>query len=219
MTLPGRTRQIESAAIAGIVYAVLVVVSLILFEQRPVEPEAEEWASWIRDGGNRTRMAVALVIASVAAVAFLWFVGVVRRRVGAREDRFFQTVFLGSALVYVSLWLVAAAIVAAPALAPSASDHVSVDAFHLVEGLGNGLLLVAAPRIQAVFVASASTIFLRTNALPSWVGYLGYAIALVMFVWPFVMTPLGLGLPFFVLVSSVVILVGADIRLGGAVAE
>jgi hypothetical protein len=29
----------------------------------------------------------------VSAVAFLWFVAVIRRRVGDREDRFFVTVF------------------------------------------------------------------------------------------------------------------------------
>lgn len=33
-----------------------------------------------------------------AGIAFLWFIGVIRDRSGAHEDRFFATVFLGSGL-------------------------------------------------------------------------------------------------------------------------
>jgi hypothetical protein len=36
-----------------------------------------------------------------AGIAFLWFIGVIRDRIGAREDRFFATVFLGSGLLFV----------------------------------------------------------------------------------------------------------------------
>ena len=38
-------------------------------------------------------MAVNLV--PFAGIAFLWFIGVLRDRLGALEDRFFATVFLG----------------------------------------------------------------------------------------------------------------------------
>jgi hypothetical protein len=73
------------------------------------------------------------------------------------------------------------------------------------------LLLVAAPRIQAVFVASTSTIFLRTRIVPNRLAHLGYALAVVMFFAPIVATPLGLGMPIFVFVSSIVIFFVAEI--------
>jgi hypothetical protein len=38
-----------------------------------------------------------------AGIAFLWFVGVLRDRLGELEDRFFATVFLGSALLYLAM--------------------------------------------------------------------------------------------------------------------
>jgi hypothetical protein len=41
-------------------------------------------------------VAIALNLVPFAGIAFLWFVGVLRDRIGAREDRFFATVFLGS---------------------------------------------------------------------------------------------------------------------------
>ena len=79
------------------------------------------------------------------------------------------------------------------------------EVFRLAEGTAIGILLVAGPRIQAVFVASTSTLFLRTGVVPKWLSYLGYGLAAVMFVVPVVTTPLGLGLPLFVVVSSVTI--------------
>src|SRR6185437_10759148 len=56
---------------------------------RPLEPGA-----WLR--GGVTYVALAMNLVPFAGVAFLWFVGVLRDRLGAREDRFFATVFLGS---------------------------------------------------------------------------------------------------------------------------
>ena len=55
-------------------------------------------------------MAVALNLIPFAGIAFLWFVGVVRDRVGEREDRFFATVFLGSGLLFVAMLFVGAAV-------------------------------------------------------------------------------------------------------------
>jgi hypothetical protein len=45
--------------------------------------------------------AIALNLIPFAGIAFLWFLGVVRDRIGEREDRFFATVVLGSGLVCV----------------------------------------------------------------------------------------------------------------------
>jgi hypothetical protein len=36
----------------------------------------------------------------LAGVAFLWFIGVLRDRLGQREDRFFATVFSGAPLCF-----------------------------------------------------------------------------------------------------------------------
>ena len=42
-------------------------------------------------------MILALNLVPLSGIAFLWFIGVVRDRIGEREDRFFATVFLGRA--------------------------------------------------------------------------------------------------------------------------
>jgi hypothetical protein len=64
----------------------------------------------------------ALGLVPFAGIAFLWFVGVLRDRVGESEDRFFATVFLGSGLLFVGALFVAAAVAAG--LVASAGDDV-----------------------------------------------------------------------------------------------
>ena len=43
-------------------------------------------------------------------IAFLWFMAVLRNRIGMLEDRFFATVFLGSGLLFISMLYAAAAV-------------------------------------------------------------------------------------------------------------
>ena len=61
-TLARRQRRIESAAIAGVVYAVLAAVSLILLKQAIPDPSSteQEWSDWIGDAGNRRLLLLAL---------------------------------------------------------------------------------------------------------------------------------------------------------------
>lgn len=194
----GGGRGSSSAAVAGVIYTLLAAVTVFLFEQRSVEPDAQESASWIQDGGNRSRMALALALTSIAAVAFLWFVGLVCRRVGERggpllSDRVHR---LGIGLRYVVVGR--SGNHGCTRAGATGDGSVSVDVFRLVEGLGDGIHKVAAPRIQGLRGQHVDD--LRAYQ-PRRVGYIGYAIALVMFVWPIVATPVGVALPIFVSVS------------------
>ena len=45
-----------------------------------------------------------------AGIAFLWFIAVVRDRLGELEDRFFATVFLGSGRLFIAMVFNAAAV-------------------------------------------------------------------------------------------------------------
>lgn len=48
--------------------------------------------------------------AAVAGIAFLWFIGVIRFRLGALEDKLFATVFLGSGLLFICMLFAAGAV-------------------------------------------------------------------------------------------------------------
>lgn len=206
-----RRWSIESVAIAGIVYAVVASAALLFIVDfpSPALPDAELDA-WFADSGNRFRLLMGLNLGTLSAAAFLWFVAVLRNRVGDREDRFFGTVFYGSAIMYAVLWITGlAALAAIPAAIALFDEDVRVSSGEVgtIGGFAAALLLVAAPRIQALFVLSTSTIFLRTSAAPKWLAIVGYAFGIVLFVIPVVATPVGLGFPVWVFVASVTILV------------
>jgi len=203
-----RARSIESAAIAGVVYAVLALVAFALLRQVPdLAGTDQEITAWYADRGHQTILIVALNLVSISAVAFLWFVAVIRRRIGDREDQFFSTVFLGSAVLYAALYMVGAVAAAAPALAFSLLDGGSVDkaAATVSTGIAGGLLLVVGPRIQAVFIFTTSTVFLRTEVMPNWLAYFGYASGAALFLIPLLIEPLGLWFPVWVFVASITI--------------
>ena len=124
---------------------------------------------------------------------------------GDREDQFFATVFLGSAIVYVAIWLVGAALLAAPAAALLVDDAASVTSgtASLTTGFASALMLIVGPRVQAVFLFSSATLIRRTDRLPNWLAYLGYATGVILFTVPLVSDPVGVGLPLWVLIVSV----------------
>ena len=208
-----RVRSVESAAIAGLAYAVLSSASRILLNSPPAMTAPEsEIVAWYSDAGNRASLTLGLSLSVFAVVSFVWFVAVIRRRVGEREDKFFATVFLGSGILIAALALVGNGVLASTAVTVDLLDGrvPDVDVLSAVTGLGRTLLVLVLVRVQAVFIMSASTLALRTNAFSRWLSYFGYAVALWMFFVPFLIEPLRLGFPIWVAILSVALLVRRD---------
>ena len=102
-------RTPRAAAVAGIVFSVLLIAAFVLLRiSVPAQPG--EAGAWLTDPGKRAAVAIALNLVPFSGIAFLWFIGVLRDRIGEREDRFFATVFLGSGLLFVSMLFVGAAV-------------------------------------------------------------------------------------------------------------
>jgi uncharacterized membrane protein YbhN (UPF0104 family) len=84
-------RTPRAAAVAGVVFSLLTLVSFgLLWSAIPADPQAS--GGWLAT--NTTEVALAL---NLIPIAFLWFIGVIRDRPGAREDRFFAIVFWAAA--------------------------------------------------------------------------------------------------------------------------
>src|SRR5260221_11485389 len=73
-----------------------------------VPTDTSDTGAWF--SGQASTVSLALTWVPFAGIAFLWFIGVVRDRLGHLEDQFFSTVFFGSGLLYLSLTFVAAAL-------------------------------------------------------------------------------------------------------------
>ena len=157
-------RTPRAAALAGIIFSVLLMATLVLLRLSvPARPEVP--GAWLTDSGRRTAVAVALNIVPFAGIAFLWFIGVIRDRIGEREDRFFATVFLGSGLLFVSMLFVGAAI-AGGLIAELPSSPPGPGTLALGRDVTSILLNVYAMRMAAVFTLTTVTIARRTEIVP-----------------------------------------------------
>ena len=182
-TLGRELRTPAAAGVAGLVFAGLFVLSLALLYRQPAGgSNAHEISAWYLQNRSKTLGLVGLYLVPFAGIAFLWFVAAIRSRIGAYEDKFFATVFMGSGILFVGMHYAAAATAGAPLAAVKfqGSPPPSADVFVLARGLGYTFLYVYAIRAAAVFMIVSSTIGLRTGTLPRWVVYAGYAVALVL---------------------------------------
>ncbi len=97
----------RTAAIAGILFGLLFSASLVLM-RTAIPEEINRDPGWVTAGSSRINLALGLM--PFAGIAYLWFIGVVRDRLGEYEDKFFSTVFFGSSLIFIGLVFIAMAI-------------------------------------------------------------------------------------------------------------
>lgn len=171
----------RAAAIAGILFAALFGTSNILI-RLSVPADAGDPGEWL--GANSGRVELALWLVPFGGIAFLWFIGVVRDRLGDREDRFLSSVMFGSGLLYLAMTFVAAALVgaliAAYETAPEQTIESGIYAFDraAVFRISNTFGV----RMAGVFMFSTGSIWLRSGAMPRWVIAVTYLLALVQLV-------------------------------------
>jgi len=178
-----RLRTPRAAAAAGIAFSLLLGLALgLIIVSVPSDPARP--GVWLADPAHRTSVAIALNLVPFAGIAFLWFIGVVRDRIGQQEDRFFATVFLGSGLLFVAMLFAAAAFAGGLIVHAAAGSGAAPGPDTLATGreVTSLLLRVYAMRMAAVFTMSTATITLRTQVIPRWIGILGIAVAVVLLV-------------------------------------
>jgi hypothetical protein len=195
----------RAAAVAGVLFALLFGTSLVLI--RLALPEGEQpGTQWLESGS--TNLKVAATIMPFAAIAFLWFMGVVRDGLGRYEDKFFSTVFIGSGLLFLAMMFVAAGVGAGLERSHAAADPP-------VATFGQMVLLAVsktyALRMAAVFMISLATIWLKTGLMPRWLVAVSYLAAVGLLVASDVTMWLTLAFPVWVLVVSVLLLVRSGV--------
>jgi hypothetical protein len=201
-------RSPRAAAVAGIVFAILLGVALALVRSAvPSDPNAA--GDWLADGSRRQAVVVALNLLPFAAIAFLWFIGVVRDRIGEGEDRLFATVFLGSGLLFVAMMLSAAAV--AGGLLFTVDDNATAASQPAIWAYGrritSTLMNVYAMRMAAVFITATTTLAVRLRLIPRWLAVVGYLTAAALLLTVGVIPWLELLFPAWVFMFSVHILI------------
>ena len=202
-------RTPRAAAIAGIVFALLLGTAFVLLRIAiPASPS--DASNWLDDPWRKNSLVVALNLVPFAGLAFLWFIGAVRDRIGAAEDRFFATVFLGTGLLFVSMLFVASAVsgglIAAEARTGS---KISPDVWRFGRHTTTLVLAVYAMKMAGAFTIVTTTIGRRLGILPRWLALLGAVVGVVLlltvesFAWVEILFPA------WVLILSIYLLVHA----------
>lgn len=172
-----RLKTPRAAALAGILFTALFSSSVVLIRLTiPADPT--DAGAWLKERADTVALALSLL--PFAGIAFLWFMGVVRDRMGHLEDQFFSTVFFGSGLLFLAMTFVSAALAGGvlATYAQETSKLIESGVYTLIRTVMYRITSVYAIRMASVFMISLGTIWVRTRLMPRWLAFLTYALAL-----------------------------------------
>jgi hypothetical protein len=179
-------RAAKLTAIAGLVYAVLFIVSLLLLTQVPLgNASDEEILAFYASEQRNIVILVALYLVPFAGIAFLWFIVVLRMWISSRVvrpvDALFSNIQLASGIIFLCLLFAAAAALSMTAVASELAgapiDPVQAREF---PRYGGSLFFVFATRMGAMFVFTTTNIARMSRILPPWFTVVGVVVGLFM---------------------------------------
>jgi hypothetical protein len=170
--------------IGGIVFAVLFIVGMSLFNLPSADDSAKKIADYYNDGGNRAQVIIASYLLWFAGLFFIWFLASLHTRLRAVEGEpgRLSSIAFGGGLVFVAMLMVAAACFASVAgdISFGGEDFVSVDGARFLPELGYPILLIGGGFAAIAMIDAASVLIVRTGMLPKWIGYFGYFAAVAL---------------------------------------
>lgn len=177
-----RIKSPRSAAIAGIAYSILMITSMILTasisQTKPENITRDLLESWSRTA------TIVITLIPFAGIAFLWFTGVIRDRLGEMEDQFFSTIFLTSGTIQVVLLFLWGAIFGALMVTRTIASVGLVDEGMYVFGfaLMNEIIGNYGLRMAGVYMSAINSLWTKTGLMPRWLTIGTYLLALVFLV-------------------------------------
>lgn len=172
-------RPPRQAAIAGLVFSFLLIIGLVII--RLGLPDVQTEQAMVNPGFQKA-LHLALHLVPFAGIAFLWLLGVLRHQMGAEEDKFFATIFLGSGLIFVASLFAAAAVTEAVLGGTQAGSNqqVSSEVYYFARRAGYAFLNIFGIKMAGAFIFSTCAIALRTAILPRWIAFCGFACGAVL---------------------------------------
>ena len=171
----------RAAAVAGIVFAALLIATYVLLRSSVPEDPADS-GEWLDSNAGRVQFALWMV--PFAGIAFLWFIGVMRDRLADREDQFFSSVLFGSGLLFIVTTFVATALAGALIATYQSYPEATLEngTYTLQRETIFRITNVFGLRMAGVFMFSSGTIGLRSATMPRWMVIVTYAAAGVQLV-------------------------------------
>ena len=155
----------RAAAVAGVAFALLFGAALLMV-RLSIPGSIVERGGWLADPAGNLRLATHLL--AWGGIAFLWFIGVVRTHIGAREDRFLASVYFGSGVLFLGMSFIAGATAQALLAAHAQYGERFFDSGTFAFGgrLAYEMTNTYSLRMAAVFMFSLATLCHRTGAMP-----------------------------------------------------
>ena len=143
---------------AGILFSVLLIICLVLV-RLSVPADPKDAGAWL--ASSATDVTLALNLVPFAGIAFLWFIGVIRDRVGEYEDKLFATVFLGSGLLFLAMLFASAATAGGvlTAFQSMPSNVIDTGLYGYGRATTYELMNTYAIKMAGVFMLSSCTLF------------------------------------------------------------
>ena len=183
---PGGWRKVAlPAAIAGIIFVVLYLISFYLLARTPLGNATDaEIIAYYGDGTNLTLTLAGMLIMPFVGIAFLYFMVLLRatsRATGLRASRVLGNAQLATGTIFIALLFVATAgLVATPAAMQFASMQTDPVAARVLPIFSMTVLLGFGMRMASMFVFTSSSIGRATGLIPKWFAYVGYVVGLVL---------------------------------------
>ena len=169
----------RAAAVVGILFSLLFSTSLVSLRSAiPEDPARGDALVGTPCQPDRHR----LRLMPFAGIAFIWFIGVMRDRMGEYEDRFFSAVFYGSGLLFLGMVFVWTAIAGGILATARFIEDATLQSQALYFGrvVMFQISTIYALRIAGVFMISLGTIWWRTGLMPRWLALITYLLAVTL---------------------------------------
>jgi len=175
--LRSEVRSPRAAAIAGIIYSILMSIGMILtFNLTNITPKKIS-KQWLQSWSDNSNLVISLV--PFAGIASLWFTGVVRDQLSYQEGLFFATIFFGCGIIQVILLFIWGAIFEAIMDTRNmgsiglSSREVHIFGFALMnEIIGNYDV-----RMSGVYMTTIGALWGRTGSMPGWLTIITFVLA------------------------------------------
>ena len=169
----------RAAAIAGILFAILFGTSYTLILRSTPEFGADTGA-WLASPTGTVSLAISLL--PFAGIAFLWFMAVVRDRLGHLEDQFFSTLFFGSGVLYLAMIFIASGLFGGLLHIGRQHPELLIDTslYAATRAMIYQIIHEYAIRMAGMFMLVLGTIWFRTGIMPRWLVWLTYLFALIL---------------------------------------
>jgi hypothetical protein len=184
-------------AIAGIIFAITVVVGLVFAASIDSESSDASILKDANDSGTQTFIIIGAYLLALSGVMLLCFAARLRSFLGAAEGgretlaRLAQTgATVSAASIATGGFIIAS--VAFAIVFGSTPDVKDADVARFIPQIGFGIILIGGMFAAIVMILSSSIIILRTRVLPTWYGWFGFVASIALLAGVFFFPAIGL---------------------------